>query len=193
MIDVYRRGDFVSEADTDWCVPAAIQMMALMDHVSRARLPGQAVLNARARALSSARLVGAGSEPRGWAGTLDWLGLGPYRVVAEPTLAAAVRVAASALRRTGRPVGLVVWRGAHAWVMSGFTATADPASGRAFRVTGIRISDPWYPRTASAFGRPHRPDALVSLAELARNFLPYRRAVRYPGLDGRYLLVLLEP
>ena len=30
----------------------------------------------------------------------------------------------------------------------------------------------------------------MSLAEVARNFLPYRRAVSYPGLDGRYLLVL---
>jgi hypothetical protein len=190
-IDLFRRGDFVSEARTDWCVPAAIQMMALMDHVPGSRLPSQATLNLRARALSSSRLVGAGSEPRGWAGVLDQLGIGPYRVVAEGTLAHAVAAAASALRRTRRPVGLVVWRGAHAWVVSGFTSTADPARG-SFRVTGVRISDPWYPRTSSSFGRPHGPDTLVSLADLARNFLPYHRAVRYPGLDGRYLLVLPE-
>jgi hypothetical protein len=164
-------------------------MMALMDRMSRSRLPTQPALNLRARAYSSARLVGAGSEPRGWARTLDWLGVGPYRVVAEPTLRDAVAVAARALRQTGLPVGLVVWRGAHAWVMSGFTATADPDRG-AFRVLGVRISDPWYPRTTSAFGRPRPPDSLVSVATLARNFLPYRRSVSYPGLDGRFLLVL---
>ena len=188
-IDLYRPGDFVSEARTDWCVPAAIQMMALMDGLSRSRLPSQSALNLRARAYSSSRLVGAGSEPRGWARTLVWLGVGPYRVVAEPTLGDAVAAAARALRLTGRPVGLVVWHGAHAWVMSGFTATGDPARGP-FRVLGVRVSDPWYPRTSSAFGPPRPPDTLVSLATLARNFLPYQRAVSYPGLDGHYLLVL---
>lgn len=39
----------------------------------------------------------------------------------------ALRKAAHMMRKTGKPVGIVVWRGAHAWVMSGFTATADPA------------------------------------------------------------------
>ncbi len=188
-IDLFKRGDFVSEARSDWCVPAAIDMMALMDGLPSSRLPSQSTLNLRARALSSSRLVGAGSEPRGWAGVLNQLGIGPYKIVALRTFGGALSTAAAALRATGRPVGLLVWRGAHAWVMSGFTSTGDPARG-AFRVTGVRISDPWYPRTTSSFGRPHRPDTLVSLAELARNFLPYRRPVSYPGLDGRYLLVL---
>lgn len=188
-VDLFRPGDFVSEARGDWCVPAAIEMMAVMGGLPSRRLPGQSALNLRARALSSSRLAGAGSEPRGWAGVLNQLGVGPYRVVALGTFREAVAVAARAVLGTGRPVGLLVWRGAHAWVMSGFTAAAGPARGD-MRVTGVRISDPWYPRPAPAFRRPHRPDALVGLAELARNFLPYRRPVSYPGLDGRYLLVL---
>ena len=42
------------------------------------------------------------------------------------TLDEALRLAAASIRQTNRPVGLLVWRGRHAWVMSGFKATADP-------------------------------------------------------------------
>lgn len=54
-------------------------------------------------------------------------------------------LAAKAIRMTGRPVGLVVWRGAHSWVMSGFTATADPASADDFEVHKVFVQDPWFP------------------------------------------------
>jgi len=190
-IDLYRPGDFVSEVRTDWCVPAAIQMMALLGSASRSNLPSQAALNLRSRALSSTRLVGSGSEPQGWAGVLNGLRRGPYQVVALQTFRAALAAAARAIRLTRRPVGLLVWHGAHAWVMSGFTATADPARTSAFRVTGVRISDPWYPRATGAYGPTHRPDSRIGLAELARNFLRWHRPLAsYAELDGRFVLVL---
>ena len=191
-IDLYRRGDFVSQARSDWCVPASIQMMArLVDRSSARSLPGQRILNRRARSLSSSRLVGAGSEPQGWAGVLNRLGAGPYEVVAFRTRSAALAAAARALRSTRRPVGLLMWHGAHAWVMSGFTATADPAVRAAFRVTSIRVSDPWYPRPTSAFGRTRRPDARLSVAQLARGFLRWHRPLaRYAELDGRFVVIL---
>ena len=46
------------------------------------------------------------------------------------------------IRLTNRPVGLMTWRGAHSWVMSGFNATADPAVTDKFTVTasGSRTS-----------------------------------------------------
>ncbi len=195
QLDLFRRDDFVSQQRTDWCVPASIQMMAnLAEGRATGTLPSQRTLDRRARALSSSRLVGAGSEPQGWAGVLDQLGYGPYEVIASPTLASAVTSAARALRLTHRPVGLLVWRGAHAWVMSGFTATADPALTDAFRVTGIRISDPWYPRRRGSFGPTHAPDSSIGIAALARNFLPWHRPLaRYAELDGRFVLVLPVP
>ena len=191
-LDLYRRGDFVSQGRTDWCVPAAIQTMArLIDRLARPSLPSQDALDRRARALSSSRLVGLGSEPQGWAGVLNDLGFGPYVVVAKSSFADAITVAAEALRLTGRPVGLLVWHGAHAWVMSGFEATRDPAGPGRFDVTAVRVSDPWYPRRATAWGRSRPPDARVGLAALARSFLPWRRpTVRYSELDARYVLVL---
>ena len=194
-LDLYRRGDFVSQARADWCVPAAIQTMArLVGGLAAHSLPSQATLDRRARALSSSRLVGLGSEPQGWAGVLNALGYGRYDVVAKPTFAAAIAAAAAALRLTHRPVGLLVWRGAHAWVMSGFEATGDPAATGNVKVTAVRITDPWYPRRLSAWGRSRRPDTKLDVAALARSFMPWHRpTVRYPELDGRYVLILPVP
>lgn len=194
-LDLYRRGDFVSEARADWCVPAAIQIMANLIEGPRNRaLPSQSRLDRQSRALSSSRLVGRGSEPQGWAGVLNALGDGPYRVVAKRTFRDAIATAARALRLTGRPVGLLVWRGAHAWVMSGFEATADPGWSTDFRVTGVRILDPWYPRRLSAWGRTRAPDTRIDLTALARSFVRWHRpTVRYAELDGRFVLVLPVP
>ena len=40
---------------------------------------------------------------------------------------APLRDAAKAIEKTGSPVMLLAWRGAHTWVMTGFRADADPA------------------------------------------------------------------
>jgi hypothetical protein len=135
--------------------------------------------------------VGPGSEPEGWAGTLNKLGLGPYVVVSVRSRAAAIATAARAIALTRRPVGLLMWHGAHAWVMSGFEATANPATSDNFAVTSVRIVDPWYPRTSAIWGAGRRPDTVIPLGKLAADFLPWRRpAVRYVEKDGQYVLVL---
>jgi hypothetical protein len=193
-IDLSADGDFVSQERVDWCVPASIQAMANMVGAERAfehPIPSQAKLDRLARSLSTDRLVGAGSEPEGWAGTLNELGLGPYIVTSEPTRGRAIATAARAIRLTGRPVGLLIWRGAHAWVMSGFEATADPAVTDDFVVTHIRVEDPWYPRSSSIWGPAQAPDSRIAVSELAEDFLPWRRpTVRYPEKDGRFVLVV---
>jgi hypothetical protein len=193
-IDLYEKGDFVSQARSDWCVPAAIQTMANLSVGGRAgdgTVPSQRRLDRLARSLSSDRLVGPGSEPEGWAGALNKLGFGPYIVVSERTRDGAIKAAARAMALTGRPVGLLMWRGAHAWVMSGFEATANPAATDDFRVTHIRVVDPWYPRTSSIWGAGQRPDTRIAVSRLAADFLRWRRpAVRYTEKDGQYVLVL---
>ena len=191
-LDLYRAGDFASQARADWCVPAAIQTMAhAIDGLARRSLPTQSALDRRSRALSSSRLIGLGSEPQGWAGVLNRLGYGPYVVAAKRTFADAITSAAEALRLTGRPVGLLVWRGAHAWVMTGFEAVGDPAESGDLDVTAVRVTDPWYPRRMSAWGRSRPPDARIDPTTLAKSFLPWHRPrVRYAELDARYVLVL---
>ena len=93
---------------------------------------------------------------------------------------------------TGRPVGFAVWRGAHSWVMSGFTATADPAFTRDFEVTAVYIQDVWYPYVSTIWGASRRPNALVpGVARSAQDFLPYQRpSFRHPDRDGRFMLVM---
>jgi hypothetical protein len=191
-MSLFTRGDFVSQARRDWCVPASILSMINMIHVAQARRPpSQRELDRLARRLSTWRLRGAGSEPEGWAKTLNRLGYGPYVVRAERTRASAIRTAARAIRLTGRPVGLLVWRGAHAWVVTGFRASADPALTDAFMVTHLSVLDPWYPRRSSVWGPSLRPNAIVPVRQVAKDYLAWRRpAVRYPEKDGRFVLVV---
>jgi hypothetical protein len=166
-------------------------MMNMIDRGPNRSTPSQRRLYALARSLSTWRLVGGGAEAEGWAGALNRLGYGPYAVRVERTRAGAIKAAARALRLTRRPVGLIVWRGAHSWVMSGFRATADPAATDRFAVTHVHVQDPWYPRNSSIWGPSRRPGALVPVRLLSEDYLPFRRpTVRYPDKDGRFVLVL---
>jgi hypothetical protein len=195
-MNLYERGDFVAQRRSDWCVPASIQTMINMIDDRRGRpAPTQARLDRMARRLSTWRLVGAGSEPEGWARTLDRLGYGPYVVRAERTRAAAFATVARAIRSTRRPVGLLVWRGAHAWVVSGFRATADPARTDRFHVTHLYVHDPLYPRGSSLWGPSRPPNTRLSVDRVADDYLRWRRpTVRYPAKDGRFVLVVpVEP
>jgi hypothetical protein len=197
-MNLYRKGDFASQVTKTYCVPGAMQtMMNVIDRGSRrATRARQDRLYRLARRLSTDRLRGSGAEPEGWARALDRLGYGPYEVISKKTRGGAIKAAAAAIRATGRPVGLLVWRGAHAWVMTGFRATADPAVTSDYKVTHVRIVDVWYPRVSSIWGASRRPNALVAVARLKEDYLRWRRPLmRYPEKDGRYVLVIpvLDP
>jgi hypothetical protein len=127
--------------------------------------------------------------PMGWARTLRSDGFGRYGVVVYPGREAALHGAAIAVRRTGRPAGLLVWRGAHSWVLHGFRATGDPLLDPGAEITAYAISDPWYPRVSSIWGRSQDPDTFYSPAYLSRHFLPWRRNLKTAGWDGRFLVV----
>jgi hypothetical protein len=191
-IDLYHRGDFVSELTKVMCVPAAMQTsINIMSPGADTSAKKQQSLYSLARKLSPSTLKGTGAEPEGWVRGLTQLGFGPYVVDAEPTLASMIKTAAKALRLTNRPVGLLAWRGAHSWVMSGFTSTRDPALTNNFTVTAVYIEDVWYPRISSIWGASRPPDSLVPVGRLPKDLLPWRRPTgRYPGKDGKYVLVL---
>jgi hypothetical protein len=191
-MNLFERGDFVSQARIDWCVPASIlTMMRMIDLQDEGAAPTQSTLDRIARRYSTWRLRGAGSEPEGWARTLNRLGYGRYEVRAERTRTAAIEAAARAIRLTKRPVGLLVWRGAHAWVMSGFRATADPARTDEFTITHIYVQDPLYPRDSRVWGSSRRPNAILRVRKVAEDYLAWRRpAMRYPDKDGRFVLVI---
>ena len=91
-----------------------------------------------------------------------------------------------------RPAGLLVWAGAHAWVVSGFRATGDPATDPGFDMSGVIVSDPWWPRPTNSHARTMRPATELTSAALARHFVLYQRGPRRGGstLNGSYDVVL---
>jgi hypothetical protein len=204
-INLYEEGDFASQRTAYWCIGASMQMMlnivGLTDdddsragqerYMRLARARGQSlrqVDHGQSADAAGGALRGAGSS--GWARGLVDLGAGGYRQQAVDDYAAALREAAYALRRTGRPVGLIVWRGAHAWVMSGFTATADPLVAPDFQVTGVYVQDPWYPRISSIWGPGQEPNTWISVKALKADFLPRRGGRWHAELADKYVLVL---
>ena len=193
-MNLYRKGDFVSQATKDQCVAAAMQIM--LDVIGPENDRTKATQASLARlALRLSEHHDGGTEPEGWARGLERRGAGPYKVVAAPTIGAAVRRAVEAIRVTGRPVGLLVWRGAHSWVLHGFRATADPALTDDYSVTGLWVSDPWYPRVSSIWGASRKPNQRITVKQLREDYLKWRRPTgRYPSKDGKYVLVVpIEP
>jgi hypothetical protein len=190
-MNLYRKGDFVAQYTFEWCVGASLQMALNMAtdaaHTSRA---DQQRLWEMARDRSFSPFGGA--NPIGWTAVLNEVGIGPYELVSVPTLDEALTTAAEAIRATKRPVGLVMWRGRHAWVMSGFESTADPRKSDAFDVTGIRVQDPLYPNGSSVWGRSPRPNSLVSPATLAKQFVvrDVTRSRVNLGVPTGYLMIV---
>ena len=196
-LDLGTRSDYVGQTNLVQCVGASMQMMLNMiepgvDRSAKTQLRLQKL----ARKWSPPRLDGGirkGASVIGWATGLSLQGAGPYKVVGVDSLDEAMLVAARAMRRTGRPVGLLVWRGRHAWVMSGFHATGDPLLAGS-RVTEALIEDPLHPYGGSkTWGRSPSPGEALTVKEVGRQFVRRRTGFSIwstPDLGGKYVLVL---
>ena len=194
-MNLYRKGDFVHQATKDWCVAGSTATMIniMSDRKPRSSVAFQRKLYQRGRALSpiKAKLGPIGVDLIGWAELLNSRGYVPYEVEAAGTRRGAIRKAARAIRTTGRPVGLVTWRGAHSWVMSGFTATADPAYTRDYQVKAVYIQDTWYPSVSTIWGASDPPNTLVPMGRLKKDYLPYARPrAKWSARDGKFMLIL---
>jgi len=192
-MNLYRRGDFVTQYTKDWCVAAALQIMLnITGRLDDRSMRTQTKLFNRALGLSRNR--GRMTNERGWAATLNAMGVGPYEVRSTRTRNAAIRMAADAIRRTNRPVGLLTWWGAHSWVMTGFTATADPATSGSFRVTSVYVSDPWYPKVSTIWGPSLPPNARMTVSQLRVDYIPWiARSGRTTRYSGKYVLIVPVP
>jgi hypothetical protein len=187
-------GDFVTQYSSVACVGASVQTMFNMMRPGADRtLATQRRLLGLAQQLSDPVFVRrtGGASAMGWAYALEVSGGGPYRVRAFDTRDAALAAVVVAIRTTGRPAGLLVWAGVHAWVVSGFRTIGDPARGDA-RILDLVVSDPWWPRPANVHGRTIAPDSRVTPAAIASDFVVYRRG--HPGfgsvMNGSFVVVL---
>ncbi len=191
--------DYVRQANFVQCVGASVQMMLNMTRpgTDRSRRT-QHRLQVLARSQSGPRPDGRtrqGAGVFGWAAALNHEGAGPYAVVGARTLQGAMRIAARAIVEQGRPVGLLVWQGRHAWVMSGFQSTRDPRDG-SFRVTRASILDPLHPHGSKVWGPSPTPGRPISVAAVGRQFVARRSHSEWnqlPGmaeLAGKWVLVI---
>ncbi len=191
-LDLFRPGDHVAQFDDSWCVGASMQMMINIIEPG----PPDQTRDTQRRLYRLARRTSPWVETRpgasvyGWAEGLEDLGNGAYEERAAGTRQAALRLAARQMRATNRPVGLLVWAGAHAWVMSGFKATADPALTDDFRVTHIWIEDPWTGRVSRTWGAGLEPHTLLTAAALGGDFVRYASVYRPEyGRAGKFVVV----
>lgn len=193
-LDLGQRADYVGQTNLVQCVGASMQMMLNMMSTRDDRTAAtQLRLQKLARAWSGPSRNGRirqGASVRGWARGLTIEGGGPYQVVGKDTVQEALLTAARAMRTTGRPVGLLMWRGRHAWVMSGFRATKDPLMPGA-RVTAAIVEDPLHVHgDSTTWGRSPRPGEALSIGELSTQFVRRRQSLLTPSLSGKFVIVL---
>jgi hypothetical protein len=186
---------FVSEAKNTWCAAAAVQI-ALNVNGPAARIDTTRARQAKIRKLQVDLTTrkdskNGGAGPLGMVASVEELGKVDYELRIYDTRAEALRASAKAIKQTGHAAILLAWRGAHAWVMTGYRADADPTVFANAKVTGAYILDPWYPRVSRIWGRSDKAGVFQDAAEMKRNFLPWKRPEgRYPGRDGKFLVLI---
>jgi hypothetical protein len=152
-LDLYRRGVFVTQYRWTWCVGASSQaMLNIILHTSNTTFERQRALVKYA--MNHDQFLDSntgGSDATGFAAALTHFGGGRYTPRLSTNFRDAVRRAARRLRLTGKPVGLLVMGGRHAWTMTGFDATADPATTSAFEVTHVYVMGPLYPKQQTGY------------------------------------------
>jgi hypothetical protein len=190
-IDVYRSGVFTTQKTWTWCTAANVQIMRNIvrreaDH-SRA---GQQRYFTYMREHNRYSLpLADGVDPAGWTAGLRRYVDDRYRLVASTSFRAALRSAVTSLRRTGLPVALTVARGGHAWILVGFTATADPARTSAFTVTSVRVVGPLWGLQSRTYGYDMRPDKRLTRAQFAGFFTPWHYARIRMAWEGRWVSI----
>jgi len=144
-MSLYRYSAWSHQATQTWCTGASTQMMINLvygnsDHASSSQSAYVTYAYYHSRYVAR-----AGAEIDGWANALTYYGAGTYTVGAYASPDIALKAAATRMRITGKPVGLVVMEGHHAWVMAGFTSTGDdPAVSQNFTLTSVIIMAPDY-------------------------------------------------
>jgi hypothetical protein len=189
-VDLYRAGAFTTQRTWLWCTAADIQIMRNLvfgtrDHTTAGQRHYFAWMRAHNR---YALPLSGGVDAQGWAAGMRRFVDPRYRLVVSSTFDAALRLAVIRLRKTGLPVGVTVSRGNHAWIMTGFTATADPLTTPTFRVTSVSVVGPLY-GLQTKNGYDTKPDTRLSVAQFRHFFTPWRYPPRRMIWDGTYVSI----
>jgi hypothetical protein len=177
-VNLYRSGVFTTQYTWRWCTAADVQLIRnIVDHRQDHARDSQQRYYTYMRNHNRYDLPAKdGVDPAGWAAGLRHYVDSRYHVVASGTFKAALRSAVRNLRLTQRPVGLLVAHGGHAWVLTGFTATADPAVTNEFSVTTVRVTGPLWGLQSRSYGYDMRPNKQLTRSQLRDFFTPWHYA-----------------
>jgi hypothetical protein len=188
---VYTKGSFSYQHLDYTCVGASVQMMLnMINDTSLHSATAQKTYWQYGRDHSKHKPGNMGVDPVGWVAALEHFGAGNYAVNVAPRFQAGLQTLAAAMRSTDRPVGLFVDAGGHAWVMTGFEATADPATASSFKVTAVQAMGPLYPDgTIDGKSYDPGPGTWLTLDQLRMKFTPMQWKIA-PEWNGRWIAVI---
>ena len=190
-VDLYRSGVFTTQKTWLWCTAADVQIMRniVTGGADHTRASQQRYFDYM-RAHNRYRIpLKDGVDPGGWAAGLRRYVDRRYRVVASGSFDAALRSAVTNLRKTNRPVGITVAHGNHAWVLTGFTATADPAKTSRFTVTSVRVTGPLYGLQSRSYGYDMAPDRKLTPSQLRGFFTRWHYAGVRMAWEGKWVSI----
>ncbi len=193
-VNLYRDGVFTTQKSWLWCTAAGIQIVRNIvrdqeDHSAAAQRKYFTWMRTRNRYTLP---VSAGVDPQGWtAGFRQYID-DRYRLVSSTTFDNALRSAVKRLRQTNLPVALLVAHGNHGWILTGFTATADPAATASFKVTSVRIVGPLF-GLQSRNGYDMPPNTRLTPTQLKRYFTRWWYEPKRMMWDGRFISIQPVP
>jgi hypothetical protein len=187
-MSLYRPEAFTQQVTQQVCTGASIQMMLNLirgeeDH------NGQHQIDYVSYEMSHSKysVRSFGGMPDGWANALVHFVAGDYRAVSYPTFEESIKYAAQQIRLTGRPAGITVYWGTHAWVMVGFNSIgADPALSDDYTVTSVIVMAPDYKISWS----DPAPGTTLPMAALARMDTDYS-STSFPTIWTDQFLVIM--
>jgi hypothetical protein len=193
--DLYRSGTFTTQKSWLWCTAAGVQIVRNIverdnDHSTSAQRRYFDWMRQHNRYELP---VSAGVDPAGWTAGLRHFVDGRYRLVASKSFDGALRSAVQRMRATGLPVALTVSRGNHGWIMTGFSATADPARTSSFKVTSVRVVGPLWGLQSRSYGYDMRPGKSLTVKQLRGFFTAWWYAPKRMVWDGLYVSIQPVP
>jgi hypothetical protein len=190
-VDLYRSGVFTTQQTWLWCTAADIQIIRNI-----VRHENDHTRSSQQRYFDYMRVhdrysipVSDGVDPAGWTAGLRHYVDGRYRLYANGSFDSALRAAVTNLRKTNLPVGITVQHGNHAWILTGFTATADPATTSHFTVTSVRVVGPLWGLQSTSYGYDMRPDRMLTVSQFRGFFTPWHYARIRMAWEGDWVSI----
>ena len=186
-----RKNPVTQQYTNYWCVPASVQTelnIGLNGYSTSYWFQSKAYTYGRAH--MGYTVSGRGLDPQSWQLSLSYFDYMfssrqvDYVDATYSSCSGAIRAGVVQMRKTGLPVGLLVYYGGHAWTMIGYTATADPLKTSAWKLTGIYVAAPFRAWTDPPAG------TFYTTTAFRQKMTPYYEASRWTRWNGLYTIVL---